>query len=148
MNYWLAISNRENAEVVIKKNVWGVSKRFINQISKVRPGDKLLVYSRNEIIDKDTILPPTIVGAFQITSDVIEDSSKIFQPLPIHPNEVFPLRIRLKPVKIFDTPIEFKPLIPRLRFITNKKQWGGHLQGQAMRLIPEEDYQLILKSGE
>lgn len=147
MKCWLAISNRENAEVVINQDVWGVSKRFINQISKVRPGDRLLVYIRNKIVDKDTTLPPAIVGAFQITSMVYEDSSKIFHPLPIQPNEIFPLRIRLKPIKIFNPPVEFKPLVPKLQFITNKKQWVGHIRGQAIRIIPEDDYQLIVKSG-
>lgn len=59
-------------------------------------------------------------------------------------NESFPLRIRLKPVKIFDKPVEFKFLIPKLKFITNKKKWSGHLMGKAMREIPEEDYRLIV----
>ncbi len=147
MQYWLAISNRENAEIVIKENIWGVSKRFINQISKSRPGDRILIYTRNKIIDKDTTLPPSIIGAFQVTSNVFEDSSKIFQPLPIQPEELFPLRIKLKPVKIFDPPVEFKPLVPKLHFIINKEKWVGHIRGQAMRIIPEEDYQVIMKSG-
>jgi len=29
-------------------------------------------------------------------------------------NEVFPLRIKLKPVKIFEKPVDFKSLIPKL----------------------------------
>jgi len=45
----------------------------------------------------------------------------------------------------FDKPIEFKPLIPKLRFITNKKRWSGHLMGKAMREIPEEDFKLIFE---
>ncbi|ACS89625.1 hypothetical protein TSIB_0560 [Thermococcus sibiricus MM 739] len=39
--------------------------------------------------------------------------------------------------------VDFKPLIPKLKFITNKKKWSGHLMGKAMREIPEEDYNLI-----
>ena len=62
-------------------------------------------------------------------------------------NETFPLRIRLKPAKIFDKPAEFKPLIPKLKFITNRKRWSGHLMGKAMREIPEEDYRLIVNSA-
>lgn len=42
----------------------------------------------------------------------------------------------------------FKPLLPYLSFITNKKQWSGHIRGQAMRTIPEEDYGLIMKAAE
>ncbi len=40
--------------------------------------------------------------------------------------------------------VAFKPLIPRLAFITNKRQWSGHIRGQAMRAIPEEDHALIM----
>ncbi len=59
-------------------------------------------------------------------------------------NEVFPLRIKLKPVKIFSTPVDFKSLILKLKFITNKKKWTGHLMGKVMREISEEDYKLII----
>ena len=31
-----------------------------------------------------------------------------------------------------------------LEFITNKKRWSGHLQGKAMRTIPEHDYILLV----
>jgi predicted RNA-binding protein len=61
--------------------------------------------------------------------------------------EVFPYRVKLKPVKIFDEPLDFKTLIPKLEFITNKKQWTGHLR-TAMRTIPEEDYEYIMKAAE
>jgi len=62
-------------------------------------------------------------------------------------NEVFPLRIRLKPIKIFEKPVDFKSLIPKLKFITNKQKWTGHLMGKAMRQIPEVDYDLITKEA-
>ena len=43
--------------------------------------------------------------------------------------------------------VEFKPLIPHLAFITNKKQWSGHIRGQAMRTIPEEDHAYIMNAA-
>jgi predicted RNA-binding protein len=63
-------------------------------------------------------------------------------------DEVFPLRIKLKTIEVFDPPVEFKPLIPKLTFIKNKTQWSGHIRGQAMRTIPEEDYEFIMKAAE
>lgn len=144
MEHWLAISNRANSEITIKRQIWGVPKRYINQISKTRPGDTLLVYVGQQVIDKDTTLPPAITGSFEIVSEVYEDSSKVFTAPQKLGNETFPLRIKLRPIRIFDPPVEFKPLIPRLAFITNKTQWSGHIRGQAMRTIPEEDYQLIM----
>ena len=53
-------------------------------------------------------------------------------------------RVKGPEALLFDPPVEFKPLIPDLTFITNKKMWSGHLR-QAMREIPEEDYRLILR---
>jgi predicted RNA-binding protein len=144
MEHWLAISNRANSEITIKRQIWGVPKRYINQISKTQPGDTLLVYVGQQVVDKDTTLPPAITGSFEIVSEVYEDSSKVFTTPPKLGNETFPLRIKLCPIRIFDPPVEFKPLIPRLAFITNKTQWSGHIRGQAMRTIPEEDYQLIM----
>lgn len=144
MEHWLAISNRDNSEIVMKKRIWGVPKRHVNQISKTQPGDTLLVYVGQQVVDKDTTLPPAITGCFEITSGVYEDTSRIFAAPPKLGDEIFPLRINLRLIKTFDPPVEFKPLIPKLTFITNKKQWSGHIRGQAMRTIPEEDYQLIL----
>jgi len=44
MTRWLAISNRENSDVVIKKYIWGVPRRSINAISRAQPGDTVLIY--------------------------------------------------------------------------------------------------------
>lgn len=144
MTRWLAISNRENSDITISKQIWGVPKRNANQIGKSQIGDSLLVYVGQQVIDKETTLPPAITGCFEITSDVFEDSKRIFTAPPKLGDEIFPLRIKLKAIEIFDPPVEFKPLIPRLTFIKNKKQWSGHIRGQAMRMIPEEDYELIM----
>ena len=55
------------------------------------------------------------------------------------------MRVKIKPIKIFDRPIEFKPLIPKLKFITNKRNWASHLTGRSMREILKEDFELILR---
>jgi len=97
-----------------------------------------------KVVDRE-VLPPAITGAFEVTSEVYEDASRIFIAPAKLGDEFFPLRIKLIPVMIFEPPIEFKPLIPELKFITNKKMWSGHIRGQAMREIPEEDYLMIMK---
>ncbi len=144
MAYWLCITNKENWKVIKQKNIWGVPERHKNTIAKVKPGDKLLIYLKQER-DKDTIKEPKIVAVYEAVSEVFKDSSKIFKTPKGMGNETFPLRVKLKPVKIFDKPVEFKPLIPKLKFITNKKKWSGHLMGKAMREIPEEDFNLIVR---
>ena len=148
MTHWLAISNRDNSAVTIEQNIWGVASRHINQIQKTKKGDTILVYVGQQVIDKEITLPPAITGCFEIVSDVYEDKTRVFTSPPkvSGGDEVFPLRVKLRPIEIFDPPMSFKPLIPKLAFITNKKQWSGHIRGQAMRTIPEGDYRYKMKA--
>lgn len=139
MRYWLCITNSTNWKVIKKRNVWGVAKRHQNTISKVKPGDRLLIYVKQEY-KKGEVLEPKIVGIFEVVSEPYHDRTKIFKSPP-HLNEAYPLRMKIKPIKLGE--VEFKPLVPKLKFITNKKRWSGHLMGKAMREIPEEDYKLI-----
>ncbi|WP_048152773.1 EVE domain-containing protein [Methanolacinia paynteri] len=147
MTIWIASTNRDNWKIIRKKNIWGVPKRNKNSIERSNPGDKITIFVRQENAG-DTILPSAITGAYEITSKPFEDQSEVFVKPPTMPGEeVFPYRVKLKPVKIFDEPLDFKSLIPKLEFITNKKQWTGHLR-TAMRTIPEEDYEYIMKAAE
>jgi len=144
MTYWLCITTEENWKVIREKNVWGVPDRHKNTIAKVKPGDKLLIYVKQENV-KGEIKPSRIVAVYEVVSKPFKDSTRIFSSKGMRSSgEIFPWRVKIKPIKIFDKPVEFKPLIPKLKFITNKKRWSGHLMGKAMREIPEEDYKLIL----
>lgn len=144
MTYWLCITNEENWKVIRERNIWGVPERHKNTIARVKPGDKLAIYLKRERV-KDKVVEPRIVAVYEAVSEIFRDSSRIFKTPKGMGNETFPLRIKLKPVKIFEKPVEFKPLIPKLKFITNKKKWSGHLMGKAMREIPEEDFKVILE---
>ena len=143
MTYWLCITNGENWKVIKEKNIWGVAERHKNTIARVKLGDKVLIYVKQER-RKDEIVEPRIVAAYEVVSEVFKDANRIFKTPPGMGSESFPYRIKLKPLKIFSKPVDFKSLIPELKFITNKKKWSGHLMGKAMREIPEEDYEVIL----
>jgi len=147
MAHWLCITTEENWKVIKQKNVWGVQEKHRNTIAKVKPGDKCLIYVMSTKKD-DEIIPPRIMAAYEVISEVFTDRSRIFKPPARDRNETFPLRIRLKPVKIFEKPVDFKSLIPKLKFIKNKQKWTGHIQGKAMREIPEEDYYLITEKSQ
>ena len=99
------------------------------------------MYARSEIHAKE-VFPSVIMGEYKVTELFVYDSP-LFTAPPQMGDEVFPFRFRLKPVKIFKEPIEIKPLIPDLGFVTNKTMWSGHFR-QAMREIPKEDYQKIV----
>jgi len=143
MTHWIASSNRDNAKILDAKHIWGVPKRNKTLMQRVKPGDTILVYVRQEKED-DTILPSAITGAYEVVSEPYEDHSRLFVTPPQMGDEVFPYRMKVRPVTVFPEPLEFKPLIEDLKFITNKTMWSGHLR-IAMREIPEEDYRLILR---
>jgi predicted RNA-binding protein len=145
MTYWFASSNRDNWEIIKKKNIWGIPIRNKAIIERVKPGDNILIYVSQKK-ENDEILPSAITGAFEIISKGHKDTIPIFITPEKMGNEVFPYRVRLKPIKIFKEPLEFKQLIPKLKFIKNKTMWTGHIR-VAMREIPEEDYKFILKSA-
>jgi len=121
-----------------------VRERHRNTIAKVIKGDTLLMYLKQEKIG-DELKESRIAGVFVAASAVYTDKTRIFTTPKGMGNETFPLRIKVKPVDIFKEPVEFKLLIPQLKFITNKKKWSGHLMGKAMRPIPKEDFAVIRK---
>jgi predicted RNA-binding protein len=143
MTHWIASSNRVNAKILDTKHIWGVPKRNKTLTHRVKPGDTILVYVRQEK-EGDTILPSAITGAYEVVSQPYEDHTRLFITPEHMGDEVFPFRMKLRPVAAFAKPLEFKPLIPDLKFITNKTMWSGHLR-IAMREIPEGDYRFILK---
>ncbi|HIP25258.1 MAG TPA: EVE domain-containing protein [Archaeoglobus profundus] len=146
MTYWLCITTEENWKVIREKNIWGVPQRHKNTIAKVKPGDRCIIYVMSTKRDKE-IIPPRVVATYEFISEVFEDRSRIFKSPP-GKSEIYPYRIKLKPIKIFEKPLDFKSLIPELKFIRNKKKWSGHIQGKAMIEIPREDYDLIIRRAE
>ena len=144
MTFWMCISTLENWDVLKKEHVWGTAKRYQNLIARTKKGDRLLIYTMQKNQNK-VIIPSAVHGEYEVISDVFEDHSPLFVSPPSMASEFFPYRIKVNPVQIFKTPIEFKPLIPELSFIKNKTMWSGSIR-TAMREIPEEDYQIIIKT--
>jgi len=139
MAYWLCVTTEANWNVVKEKNVWGVGERFKSAIQRVKPGDKLIFYVMQTKKNKD-VIPSRITGIFEAISEPYKDSTKIFKPYGTE--QTFPYRVKLKPIKIFEKPINFKNLVPKLSFIKNKQRWSGALR-RAMIEIPEKDCKLI-----
>ncbi|MBN1167592.1 MAG: EVE domain-containing protein [Methanospirillaceae archaeon] len=144
MTNWIASTNRTNWEIIKQKNIWGIPKRNVSIHSRVHPGDRLLIFISQQK-ESETLLPSAITGSYEITKCYV-DEKPLFIPPPQMGNERFPYRFSLKPLKIFKIPLEFKPLISDLQFITNKTMWSGHLR-VAMREIPPKDYDLIMQRG-
>jgi len=143
MTHWIASSNRVNQKILDQKQIRGVPRRNRTLVHRVKPGDTILMHVRREL-EGDAILPSAITGAYEVVAEPYEDHSHLFVTPPHMGDEIFPYRMKVRPVAVFAEPLEFKPLIEDLAFITNKTMWSGHLR-QAMREIPEEDCQFILR---
>ena len=102
MTYWLCVTNEENWEVIKRNNIWGVPKARRKTLQKVEKGDKLVIYLKEERIEGE-LRPSRIVAVYEVSSKPFEDASRTLLG-------EYPYRVRIKPIKIFKKPVEFRPL--------------------------------------
>lgn len=138
MNSWLCMTREENWNVIRSKRIWGVAEKDKKRLERVNVGDFLVFYVKQKR-KKDEIVGAKITSIFKAVSAPFFSQERIFASYLI---ELFPWRIKIQPEVTPKEPVEFQKLIPKLRFIKNKKNWGAHLQ-VVMRAIPEEDFNLI-----
>jgi len=140
VKYWLCVTNEENWKVVKERKIWGISNRYRRLLENVKPGDTLVFY----------VKPFWLAGIFKVISEPFKSDETIFSSIGFTKGEMFPWRVKIEPLIVAEEPIAFreqvfKKLIPKLKFIKNKKMWTGHLR-RAMRTIPKEDYNLIFNA--
>jgi predicted RNA-binding protein len=143
---WLCISNRTNFEVVKRENVWGVAKLYKNQLAKTSAGDKCAFYLVEERYENQK-RKSAIGGIFEIISTPYEDASELFTPRKRNSTELYPFRVNLKPIIVFEPELLFKSIIQKLDFIINKKYYGGYMFGRAIRPLPLGDLETIYNEG-
>jgi predicted RNA-binding protein len=142
MSNWLCILNRENFGAIREKCIWGVSKRHRKKLMNTKLGDLCAFYLVGEGTGKNRI-KPAIGGVFKIISVPYEDQLDIF-PSKRSSEEIYPYRVKISAIKLFEPELIFEPLIPHLSFIKNKQKYSGHVIGKAMLEIPEEDMGVIM----
>jgi predicted RNA-binding protein len=146
LNYWIYVTTIDNWNITKKQNLLGIPERNKNIIDRLRKGDRCLIYVKLEKV-AGQVLGAQIVGDYEIASDVFHDSKRVFTtPRGLSEKEKFSLRTKLKPRAVFEKPIDFKPLVEKLAFITNKKNYGTHLIGRALIPIGESDYKFIVSA--
>jgi predicted RNA-binding protein len=134
MAYWLLVTTEDNWIVLKKNNVWGVTSKDKNILQKMKIGEKCIIYIKQKLV---------VVAIYEVESKMFRDTIRIFNPIHTNDNEVFPFRLKFKPIIIFKEQILFRPLVNQLSFIKNKRMWGSHLLGRAIREIPENDFKYI-----
>jgi len=116
---------------MVEKRIWGVKDRHRKRLYEAKPGDKLVMYLKGE---------KKIMGVFEVVSNPFYDESKVFL------GDVFPHRVRVKPVLLSERGVEIKRLLDKLEIFRGKKKWVGVIQGKAMVPISENDYAIVVKA--
>lgn len=135
VQYWFCVMDEENWQIIKNEKIWGVPKRNHKRIKKVEIGDMLVFYMK----------PKKLVGVCRAKSAPFTSDEKIFVTRGFSEEETFPYRVRIQPFMIPRKPVSFESLIPKMRFIANKKIWPVYLR-KAMQSIPKEDYETIIAS--
>ena len=129
MKYWLCITNMENWDVILDKEVHGFNERNKRYFELLSIGDKVAMY----------ITPKRIGGLFEIVK--IDFSKEV-----IFGGGDYPYRIKLKKIKL---PSQFilmdERLTDNISIFKGAIKWGATLMGKSIREITKNDFELISK---
>ena len=129
INHWICVTTKENWEVIKKQNVWGVTDRHQKVLAETKVGDLLVFY----------VISKQVGGIFEVKTKPTRDSKRMFK------GGSFPYKIKIKPVLVPKSPVEFSAKFrAKLAFIKNKQRWSAYFR-RAMLPISEKDFHRIVK---
>ncbi|EJG07585.1 Uncharacterized protein family UPF0310 [Methanofollis liminatans DSM 4140] len=137
MTCWIGISEGKAPEIVREKRIWGVAQRHADTISKVHLGDRILLCAPD-------MGAPSLFGVYEVISELFVNQTPIFGGS----GEVYPLRLKLRPVTIFDHPLPLASVAGDLETFAGSADWVADLRETVMRAIPDTDCtRLIAATG-
>lgn len=129
------ISAEEISGKLLQNKYWVFNYNTPN-LKRIRPGDKAVIY----LAGKNNMF---FYATFEIESNICE--------LPTVPfdffdelQQFFPLSCSIKNIKIFSIPVYAKEIKEKLKFISDKKNWGLSFR-QSARIIGDDDFNIICK---
>lgn len=131
IKYWIAVASREHVQKGKEAGIMQVCHGKLAGLKRMKPGDWILYYSPTEIYgQKEPCRMFTAIGQ-------ISDK----EPYQFKMNDDFiPWR---RDVNFLNAPdIAIQPLIDKLFFIKNKKNWGFVFRFGLIE-IPEHDFYVI-----
>jgi hypothetical protein len=135
--YWMITTSPKNFQVSKSKEftVEGFKERNRKQVQKVMARDKFVYYISGK--QKFGAISEATSGFF------FDEKTRIWT----EEDEIWPCRFRVKPIVVLpdDELLDVKKLVPLLSFITERQKkvkWGLAFH-QSLRVIPEEDFELI-----
>jgi len=131
MSYWIVVASKDHAAIGVKGSFVQVNHGKRTALDRMRPGDKIVIYSPRETFGK-----PGRLQAFTASGTVMDeqvwhaDMGSGFKP--------FRRRVEFEPVD--DAPL--LPMLDGLGFIRNKAAYGAVFRFGVIR-IPESDFRVI-----
>jgi hypothetical protein len=133
-NYWIGVVSHSHVQAGVKGGFIQLSHGKKAPLQKLHAGDGLIIYSpRTSYPDGDVLQAFTAIGTII--------SGEIYQ-VEMTP-DFKPYRVDVKFYKCNETPI--RPLIDKLSFIKNKKQWGAAFRFGQVKIM-ENDFNLIARA--
>ena len=132
-HYWLLITSRGYWAQLQKHGFWSFAGS--TKLDRVKVGDIGVVYLTADGGRYDSAIGGVI--QFTGTQTKMQKTNTFFDAL-------YPSRMSMNVERIFDPPILFKPLVERVSFISNTKNHGASLQGQPIKPITLDDYEILV----
>lgn len=137
MAYWIVVGSEENMRIAETRgcDIFGFKSTRRTEVSKMRPGDKLIFYLTKIM---------KFGGTAEVTSEYFEDHERVFKSEK-KPGEDYPFRVKVK-AEIILSPeqyLDVREIAPGLAFT---QRWGDNwrlaFQGN-LHEVPEGDYERI-----
>jgi len=145
MNYWIftvtqkRINNKNYApdeilQIRLADKFWGLSEKTPNR-KNLQVGDWVLFYVG---------IPFAHMAASATLSSISFALNESQKKSYSHDDELYrtDYGVTLENIQVWETPRSVKEIVPGLKFIENKTNWGAYFQG-GVRQISEEDFLVI-----
>ena len=126
----------------MRQAFWGLKERRrdgrkVANITKLERGDYVVFYLAGSEDEQ------SFLGTAILDSSFYKLGQQEKEKLTRLPFFVATHGVKFMEIDAWDTPVSIRPLIENLQFITNKRNWGSHIQG-SITPIPEEDFNIII----
>lgn len=147
MNYWIFVVTQHKLDNgilapddILKQRIedkyWGLGERTPNR-RNLKKGDKVVFYLGNPR-KVFSVIATLASDSFQLTK---EQQTKYEHGYEFYHSEY---GVFLENIEVLATPRTAEEVIPQLKFIENKVNWGAYFQG-GVRQASEEDFRTIVE---
>jgi EVE domain-containing protein len=131
--YWMLVASKNHVTRGVEEGIAQACHGKAHPLKRMNVGDGIIYYSPKLEFEKN-------ISCQEFTAIGLVSGEEVY-PYDMG-NGFIPYRRNIKYANAH--PVQIKPLIGKLQFITNKKQWGYKFRFGAFE-ISEIDFQLIAK---